>query len=72
MVKNNYKKDTKNILAGKRKKISNSFVNSPIYRGSTVLFDNVEEMQTKIKKKNTQTLFMEGLAILLLLSLKLQ
>lgn len=57
MVKNNYKKDTKNILAGKRKKISNSFVNSPIYRGSTVLFDNVEEMQTKIKKKNTQTLF---------------
>ncbi len=57
MTKNNYKKDTKNILAGKRKKISNSFVNSPIYRGSTILFDNVEEMQSKIKKKNTQTLF---------------
>tara|TARA_B100000579_G_C22818150_1_gene849061 strand:+ start:507 stop:1688 length:1182 start_codon:yes stop_codon:yes gene_type:complete len=57
MVKNNYKNDTKNILAGKRKKITNSFVNSPIYRGSTVLFDSVEEMQSKIKRKNTQTLF---------------
>jgi len=57
MVKNNYKNDTKNILAGKRKKITNSFVNSPIYRGSTILFDNVEEMQSKMKRKNTQTLF---------------
>ena len=57
MAKNNYKKDTKNIIAGKRKKLSNGFVNSPIYKGSTVLFNTVEEMQSKMKKKNSQTLF---------------
>ena len=57
MTKNNYKNDTKNIIAGKRKKLSNGFVNSPIYKGSTVLFNTVEEMQSKMKKKNSQTLF---------------
>ena len=57
MNKNNYKNDTKNIIAGKRKKLSNGFVNSPIYKGSTVLFNTVEEMQSKMKKKNSQTLF---------------
>jgi len=57
MTKNNYKNDTKNIIAGKRKKLSNDFVNSPIYKGSTVLFNTVEEMQSKMKKKNNQTLF---------------
>ena len=57
MTKNNYKNDTKNIIAGKRKKLSNGFVNSPIYKGSTVLFNTVEEMQSKTKKKNSQTLF---------------
>ena len=55
MTKNNYKNDTKNIIAGKRKKLSNGFVNSPIYKGSTVLFNTVEEMQSKMKKKNSQT-----------------
>ena len=57
MTKNNYKNDTKNIIAGKRKKLSNGFVNSPVYKGSTVLFNTVEEMQSKMKKKNNQTLF---------------
>ena len=57
MTKNNYKNDTKNIIAGKRKKLSNGFVNSPIYKGSTVLFNTVEEMQSKMKNKNSQTLF---------------
>ena len=57
MTKNNYKNDTKNIISGKRKKLSNGFVNSPIYKGSTVLFNTVEEMQSKMKKKNSQTLF---------------
>ena len=57
MTKNNYKNDTKNIIAGKRKKLSNGFVNSPVYKGSTVLFNTVEEMQSKMKNKNSQTLF---------------
>ena len=57
MNKNNYKNDTKNIIAGKRKKLSTGFVNSPVYKGSTVLFNNVEEMQSKMRKKNSQTLF---------------
>ena len=57
MTKNNYKNDTKNIIAGKRKKLSNGFVNSPVYKGSTVLFNTVEEMQSKMKNKNNQTLF---------------
>jgi len=57
MTKNNYKNDTKNIIAGKRKKLSNGFVNSPVYKGSTVLFNTVEEMQSKMKNKNSRTLF---------------
>jgi len=57
MTKNNYKNDTKNIIAGKRKKLSNGFVNSPVFKGSTVLFNTVEDMQSKMKKKNNQTLF---------------
>ena len=57
MTKNNYKNDTKNIIAGKKKKLSNGFVNSPVYKGSTVLFKSVEDMQSKMKKKNSQTLF---------------
>ena len=57
MTKNNYKNDTKNIIAGKKKKLSNGFVNSPVYKGSTVLFKTVEDMQSKMKKKNSQTLF---------------
>ena len=72
MNKNNYKNDTKNIIAGKRKKLSNGFVNSPIYKGSTVLFNTVEEMQSKMKKKNSQTLFYGRFGALLHLNLKMQ
>lgn len=57
MNKKNYKNDTKNIIAGKNKNLGKGFVNNPIFKGSTVLFKTVEELQSKIKKKNTNVLF---------------
>ena len=51
-----YKKDTKIIIAGKDKNNEPSFVNSPIHRGSTVLFKNVADMKKNIENKNTQIL----------------
>ncbi|MBC8307860.1 MAG: aminotransferase class I/II-fold pyridoxal phosphate-dependent enzyme, partial [Pelagibacterales bacterium] len=54
--KNKYKNDTKIILSGKSQKSKSSFVNSPIYKGSTVLFKTVEDMNKSMKRKNTQTL----------------
>ncbi|MAC41529.1 MAG: cystathionine beta-lyase [Pelagibacterales bacterium] len=51
-----YKNDTKIILAGKDRNNKTSFVNSPIYKGSTVLFKNVGAMKKSIKNKNTQIL----------------
>ena len=51
-----YKNDTKIILAGKDKNNEPSFVNSPIHRGSTVLFKNVADMKKNIKNKNSQIL----------------
>ena len=51
-----YKNDTKIILAGKDRNNKNSFVNSPIYKGSTVLFKDVEDMKKSIKNKNSQIL----------------
>ena len=51
-----YKNDTKIILAGKDRNNKTSFVNSPIYKGSTVLFKDVEEMKKSIKNKNSQIL----------------
>ena len=56
MNKNKYKNDTKIILSGKSQKSKSSFVNSPIYKGSTVLFKTVEDMNKSMKRKNTQTL----------------
>ena len=56
MNKNKYKNDTKIILSGKNQKSKSSFVNSPIYKGSTVLFKTVEDMNKSMKRKNTQTL----------------
>ena len=51
-----YKNDTKIILAGKDRNNKTSFVNSPIYKGSTVLFKDVEDMKKSIKNKNSQIL----------------
>jgi len=51
-----YKNDTKIILAGKDRNNKTSFVNSPIYKGSTVLFKDVENMKKSIKNKNSQIL----------------
>ena len=51
-----YKNDTKIILAGKDRNNKTAFVNSPIYKGSTVLFKDVEEMKKSIKNKNSQIL----------------
>jgi len=51
-----YKKDTKIILSGKIKTSKSNFVNSPIYKGSTVLFKTVEEMNRSMKIKNSQIL----------------
>ena len=51
-----YKNDTKIILAGKDRNNKTAFVNSPIYKGSTVLFKNVEDMKKSIKNKNSQIL----------------
>ena len=51
-----YKNDTKIILAGKDKNNEPSFVNSPIHRGSTVLFKNVADMKKNIENKNSQIL----------------
>ena len=56
MNKNKCKNDTKIILSGKSQKSKSSFVNSPIYKGSTVLFKTVEDMNKSMKRKNTQTL----------------
>ena len=72
MTKNNYRNDTKNIIAGKRKKLSNGFVNSPVYKGSTVLFNTIEDMQSKIKKKMNKLYFTAGLEVLQHLNLKMQ
>ena len=44
-----YKNDTNIILAGKDKNNEPSFVNSPIHRGSTVLFKNVADMKKNIE-----------------------
>ena len=60
MNKNKYKNDTKIILSGKSQKSKSSFVNSPIYKGSTVLFKTVEDMNKSMKRKNTQTLAYGG------------
>jgi cystathionine beta-lyase len=51
-----YKNDTKIILAGKDRNNKTAFVNSPIYKGSTVLFKDVEDMKKSIKNKNSQIL----------------
>ena len=51
-----YKNDTKIILAGKDRNNKTSFVNSPIYKGSTVLFKDVKDMKKSIKNKNSQIL----------------
>ena len=48
---------TKDFLKGKNKNLGKGFVNNPIFKGSTVLFKTVEELQSKIKKKNTNVLF---------------
>lgn len=56
MNKNKYNNATKIILSGKNNNSKNSFVNSPIYKGSTVVFKTVEEMHKSMRNKHTQTL----------------
>ena len=53
---NKYNKETKIILSGKNNNSKNSFVNSPIYKGSTVIFKTVKEMNASMKNKHMQTL----------------
>jgi len=54
MQNNKYKTQTK-LLMSKQSK-TNSFVNPPILKGSTVKFKSIENMRKSMKKKHTQLL----------------
>lgn len=49
--------DTTLVTAGRKKEWTNGIVNPPIYRASTVLFDNYAHMRERIKGINEQQLF---------------